>query len=402
VAEPITRAIVRRAPQVALMLVSLAFSVAAAEVVLRVVGGTRASYYVWPPGFHATLQPSPSVMPGIDGESGFSVSDQGLRGDRLDRQTSGILAVGGSTTECLYLDDSETWPYLLQRRLNATRGGNGSVWVGNAGRSGHTTSHHLLHAEHLPDLSPVIKTMLVLSGANDFLQRLQLDRGYRPPALVDHMSPDEYRSVGDRAFAVWPGFASDDPVWKRLELVRRLRDVKKRYTEPPWNVIQDSSGQIYLTWRANRRSASAFRNELPDLSPSLDAYVRNLQRIIALSKARGLRLILMTQPAIWRAGLSQEEQALLWMGGVGAYQGTTGREYYAPEALAAGLKQYNDALLRTCAATNVECLDLDRMLQKNSAVFYDDMHFTEAGARAVANIVGEYLETTSRMAAVAR
>jgi len=376
---------------------SLVFSIAAAEVVLRLAGSDRTNYYVWPPGFHTTLHPSPRVMPGIEGDSSFSINDQGLRGDRLDRQPSGILALGGSTTECLYLDDAETWPYLLQRRLNATRGARG-VWVGNAGRSGHTTHHHLLHAERLPNLAPVIDTMLVLTGANDFLQRLQLDRGYRP-SVVDHLPLDEYRSATDRAFAVWPGFVSDDPLWKQLELVRRLRAIKKRYAEPPQQMVQDNKGDIYIKWRSNRRSASAFRTTLPDLSSALDAYVGNLRLIIDQSKQRKLRLVLMTQPAIWRAGLSEEEQHSLWMGGIGAYQGTPGREYYSPETLAAGLQRYNEALLRTCAATNVECLDLDRMLPKTSAVFYDDMHFTEAGARAVADIVAEYFETTSRLVA---
>jgi lysophospholipase L1-like esterase len=397
VEESTGRSVARRVPQLALMLVSLAFSLAAGELVLRLVGSDRSSYYVWPPNFRATLSPSPELMPGIEGESRFTVNDQGLRGDRLDPHASGILALGGSTTECLYLDDQETWPYLLQRRLNAHRGGGDQVWVGNAGRSGHTSHHHLAHAERLLELSPAIDTVLVLSGANDLLQRLQLDRGYRPQGPAD---PDARRRLLDRAFAVWPGFTADDPFWKRSEIWRRARLVKNRYLDAaPAGLIQDRTGSIYAQWRANRRAASGFRTVLPDLSPAIDDYVSNLRGIIDQAKARQVRVILMTQPAVWRAGLPPEEEALLWMGGTGAYQETAGREYYSPEALAEGLRGFNQAMLGTCAATQVECIDLEPRLAKDRRVFYDDMHFTEAGARAVADTIAEYLERSSRLAA---
>ena len=45
-----------------------------------------------------------------------------------------ILTLGGSSTECLVLDQTEAWPQLLQDRLNETN--KYQVWVGNAGQSG--------------------------------------------------------------------------------------------------------------------------------------------------------------------------------------------------------------------------------------------------------------------------
>lgn len=51
---------------------------------------------------------------------------------------------------------------------------------------------------------------------------------------------------------------------------------------------------------------------------------------------RGIRVVLLTQPALWRPRLSAEEQGLLWMGGVGAYQEEPRHECYTAEALAAG------------------------------------------------------------------
>ena len=53
-----------------------------------------------------------------------------------------IVAIGGSTTESLYLYDSEERPHLLILGLNAHKSGN-PVWVTNGGQSGRDTMGHL-------------------------------------------------------------------------------------------------------------------------------------------------------------------------------------------------------------------------------------------------------------------
>ena len=50
-----------------------------------------------------------------------------------------IIAVGGSTTECYYLSDGNTWIDQLGDRLE---GEIGKVWVNNAGFDGHSTFGH--------------------------------------------------------------------------------------------------------------------------------------------------------------------------------------------------------------------------------------------------------------------
>ena len=55
----------------------------------------------------------------------------------------------------------------------------------------------------------------------------------------------------------------------------------------------------------------------------------------------------------------------------------TGTEYYSVEALAAGMKLYNDALRRVCRDRGTECIDVAARLPKEAAIFWDDAHFTE-------------------------
>ena len=112
-----------------LVAVSLGISLLVCEFVLRMISPT--AYYIWRPGRSAITNPRSDVMPGISGRrKHFTINDRGIRGDAFSEdQQYRILAIGGSTTECFYQDDSEAWPYLLQERLSA--GLARKVWVGS-------------------------------------------------------------------------------------------------------------------------------------------------------------------------------------------------------------------------------------------------------------------------------
>src|SRR5215212_4764730 len=145
----------------ALALVSLAFSLILGELALRLSSPGR--YYVWEPGTRQIFRPMPAIMPGVEGESRFYINEHGLRGDAFSPdQDYRILAVGGSTTECLYLDEAEAWPHLLQELLNAKPGPR--AWVGNVGKSGQMTRNHVVQVEKLTRQYPGIDAVLLLAG----------------------------------------------------------------------------------------------------------------------------------------------------------------------------------------------------------------------------------------------
>lgn len=379
----------------ALALVSVALSLVLGELVLRLASPAR--YYVWEPGTRQIFRPVPSIMPGVEGESRFHVNEHGLRGDAFSPdQDYRILAVGGSTTECLYLDETEAWPRLLQERLNGRAGPRGRVWVGNVGKSGQMTRNHVVQVEKLTRQYERIDTVLLLAGVNDLMRRLKEDRGYRPFPGVERLSPEERQDLMAGSFSVLPSRGSGRPVVVPVEIRRRLRTVWRRYLEPRRELIQDDAGEVYVKWREHRRSASRLRNDLPDLSTALAEHTRNLGRIVEDAEGRGIQVILLTQPALWRSGLSRQEQALLWMGGVGRYQEEPGHEYYTAEALAAGMERFNDSLREVCRTTGAPCIDLARELPRDTSVFYDDVHFNEAGARKVAALIGDRLSTVRK------
>ncbi len=148
-----------------LILVSVAIALVSGELVLRAM--TPDEYYVFPPGLERTFRPVPDTMPGVNGNSRFIINEDGIRGPKFsDEDAFRILVVGGSTTECLYLDQTETWTQLLQDMLNAQRPGS-HIWVGSVGKSGLDTRHNRLQVERLLGQYDRIDLVVLLEGVND-------------------------------------------------------------------------------------------------------------------------------------------------------------------------------------------------------------------------------------------
>jgi lysophospholipase L1-like esterase len=334
------------------------------------------------------FNPYPDVMPGISGLSLFSTNSHGIRGDEImPSHTYRILTIGGSTTECLFLDQSETWQYLLQKTLNESTS-NQYVWVGNAGASGKTTRHHLTAMQYLPIREMKIDVIILLIGANDFSKRLSQHESYDPHFLSLPEATD--KQVNETFAGGYPHhdvpFFKKTAIWQMLSKVKRMVFRKKTRF-----YVQDKAGQNYVTWRKHRHEATEVINELPDLSSGLEEYARNITKMIEIAQENSIRLIFITQPTMWKHDLSGELDALLWFGGIGDFQRENHHSYYSSEALATGMQKYNDTLLTICQKRHLECIDLSSMLEKDTTVFYDDVHFNESGARKVSIVLSNYI-----------
>lgn len=386
---------------IALLMGTLIF-LTGSEIVLRTLSDTDANYYIHPPNTRRIFRPIPEIMPGVSGESEFKINAFGIRGDAFSRdQDYRILTIGGSTTICFFLDESEAWPYRLQRMLN-TRLGTSGIWVGNAGKRGLNTREHIVQVQKLLPQYPKIDAIILLIGINDLLLRLGQDVNYRP-FFFEHLESPRYDTealheddkVWNRAFhnGKVPGWDLRYPFYKRTEIWRNLRKAKQRFLRPPAvrNLMQYLAGKQIISLRQNRKNASAIRNILPDLSTALEEYARNVNRIIDLAENRGTRVIFVTQPVMWKSGLSKELNSLLWLGGIGHLMAIGDFEYYSIEVLAQAMGMYNEALLTICRKRKVECVDLASLLPKDTTVFYDDAHFNESGSRKVAAVLSNYL-----------
>lgn len=395
--EDRSRAAARRAKRAALFLGSLVLYVALGELVARHY--VPDAYYVWPPNFARSFDPNPEWIHGIHGPSRLTINRAGMRGDPFPSESSyAILALGGSTTICTYLDDTETWPHRLQQLLNRELGA-GATWVGNVGRPGHATAQHRLQVEKLLEQHPEIDAIVLLIGINDFLLELGASRNAQGVRLA---APDPTAGL-KRAFSLFPLPRESSPWYARTGIGRFWATRTWRVAE--WGgdqPVQDRHGARIADWRRYRREASSLRTTLPDLSAALDRYERNVSRIVDAAKRHRVRILLLTQPVLWREGLSPAERDLLWGGGPPLDRVRSGEEYYSVEALAEGMRQYNRRLIDVCRRRHVECLDLAAELPRNATIFWDDAHFTEEGARRVAEHAARYLLQREPLSLLAR
>lgn len=276
----------------------------------------------------------------------------GFRGPELPADTDArltIVTIGGSTTECFYLGEGETWPDRLAEWL---RNAAPDLWLNNAGLDGHSTfGHVVLLKDHVLRLNP--KVVLFLVGVNDV--------GVEQPRLndrrnfVDLVTPEDWRgmiiALANRSEAV--GLI--------LNLYRAWR--------------AHAMGVTHSFWAAEPRASARASSdaEVADIlmhhrTKFLPAYVDRLNTLAELVQGQGALPVFLTQPARFRPRDGE----------------STTQEWQI-------LDLYNEATRQFAANRSVFLIDLARELASDDSYFYDNIHFAGAGARAVGDLVGRRL-----------
>ncbi len=259
-----------------------------------------------------------------------------------------VFCLGGSTTE--YTDkENRGWPTRLEKLLNDAPGKK-PVEVYNLGRQWYTTEHTLINyavnlRQHKPDV------ILVMHAVNDLLINADFC----------------YYSFGD--------FQEDyrhfyGPVY-------RLIDRKTL-----WGTIGNTLKKM---WRFKGREVVE-----TDIFPGLKPFERNLRSLIDLARADSVRVILMTQPYLFKKTMSAEEDAALIMLHVEAVGPE--KEWAVSTALR-GMEQYNDLVRRLAREENLPLIDLEAVVPKSLEYFYDDVHYRQKTYDLIAEqIAREMLE----------
>ena len=248
-----------------------------------------------------------------------------------------------------------------------------------------------MHMKYLLPQFPGVDAVIILAGCNDFMRRLIEDDRY-DPQFLDHYAEWEPRLIRG-AFSETPyypgkyrfrtGYYDETAIgslYKKFRYVRSQQDLQ-----------QDEQGEFFVRLREKRQEALEVVDRLPDLAPALGEYRRNLNTMIDMAQTRGIRLIFVTQPFMWKRGMTEQEQKLLWMGWI---ESLKARRYYSADALAEGMNLYNRTLMEVCRERGVECIDLAGRLPKDTTVFFDDVHFNENGSLRAAEVISGYLKGT--------
>jgi hypothetical protein len=372
--KPLTKA--------ALIITSVLLSLLAAELLLRWAMPDDNRYYVWQPNLQHQFRPDSTVFNGIRGIKNFTINRQGSRGEQISGDTGqsayNCLFLGGSTTECLYLDDRETWWHLWD---SLTERDNFKIASASIGKSGITTRELYLHMKYYVPQLKHVQQVVIMPGLNDLMKRLSADNSFNhqfqfTPQIEDSLVNTIFLRKGRSTEKEW---------WRRTVLFQLTRNFYHN-TKPngvKW-MIQDDNGEQLKQWRLNRKNASHIIDTLPDLTTALLEYERNLQLIYNEAKKADVSLVFITQPYLYKDTMTAQENNLLWMGGIGAYQKEGGHAYYSAKALKQGMEMYNQALRSFCLKNNIPLADTERIIPSDTSVFYDDCHFNENGARVFA------------------
>ena len=384
--------ILRRGSTPLITIYTVYFGAIFLEIFLRVAGFTDPIPYARLPLTKVVTTMDPKLTPGISGTKVFSTNALGLRGPMPPRFGSAyrIVAIGGSTTICTNLDDSEDWPHLVMHDMNAAETSR-RVWVGNAGISGANSVNHLVLMQWLPGVLHV-DMMIFLVGVNDLEASLAFEGAPTQTVLAQQAGYQGSLPPGVR----WRS-KNVYPYYRRLKLFQLLDQAGQKLRQrlhgagnQPAARFDVAIGAVDLVDRKRRAEGKIVPP--PDLSTGLEEY---RGRIIAMAnQCRGVqvRCLFLTQPTMWRGDLSPEEQSLLWLGYAGPFRNPRG--YIAAADLERAMDMYNRTLLDVCRQNGLECLDIAPEIPKNTSAFFDDMHFNEAGSRLVAQLVTKHIVAT--------
>lgn len=338
----------RCAPQLVGLACGTIFALAAAELALNWVGGVTdiTNFHRRRPNLAKTFNASPEIMPGVKGPTHFTINSQGIRAPEMPPrdQALRVLCIGGSTTECMYLDDADAWPTLLSSML--ADAWKKPTWSGSVGISGYYTGDHLRlvrDSKLLNDLDVAI----FLVGAND------LNRALNPTPL---------------------------PAWYQSQIVGFIRRLFLLHMKVD---VEDETGSSYIARRAARAQA-AKTDDLPDITADLRQYQDRIRALAETCRKRGIRPVFMTQPNLSTPDLPSTAADLMWLGRL-----KDGR-YLTVPAYEAVNKRYNEALLEVCREIGAECIDVAAQMDGRIDYFYDDWHYNVAGSHALAQLIADY------------
>ena len=325
---------------------------------------------------------TPWYMPGTSPRVTLTINSVGLRGPLPPQGMNvyKIIAIGGSTTQCAALDDSQAWTQVLMDELNRAQS-KYAVWVGNAGVSGATTVDHVYCLRQRPVLSQA-DMLIFLIGINDLQTTLNFN-GASTEAALDERAEAFLEHVP-------AGVTTSRGILRRSWLLALARKgVSELHNPPTRTQMMNIEGHLQAVSMQSYQRALGPTVPLPNLSIGLAEYGHRIQQVENECRQRKLRCAFLTQPTIWRPGLTLSEQRLLWFGGVGHDGETFG--YAAIDDLQQAMDAYNNALMKICGQDHLECYDLAAAIPKNTTALYDDVHLNIGGARMVADFLAKQL-----------
>jgi lysophospholipase L1-like esterase len=361
-------------------LATLTVLVALVEGAARLWLKFGARTYPWKPFTHFDITPDPKVLPNLSPRTVFKANSLGLRGKEAPATPNvfRIVACGGSAVECLSLDESEAWPALVEQ--------------------------HLSKPEVMQSLG--VDTIHVLNFAKSGFTNEAL--GYLLPRVLDRVGPIDVLTIttGTSAANAWtkagtppypqaPGLPWDDVDWHGekkygatistcaiTELVRRARQWRKR----PAISLRNTGGALAAGRRA-RANALEVRTTTSNPEAWIADYEASLTTLVQMASRYARRVVLLRQSWFDAPHPTPEELSQFWHGFVGDSRPGDRKIFYDYATFSRLMAETDQANIRVARRLGLETAHLADAVTPSLENYYDQIHYTPAGARRIADFV---------------
>ncbi len=320
-----------------------------------------------------------SGIAGIHGLQVITTDSEGFRTvPRVDytRKTRfRIVAMGGSTTEDIYIDDRHTWTHHLQENLKA---GGMDVEVINTGVSGLRASHHLETLNYVARFQPDMAIFLIgVNDWHDFIRRYRMgfywDIGIRPTQILFMKAIENIKR--------W---------WRARKHARSKPPPPESFPKRADGVTPDLPAKYIETvdkaWPAGQLPqlrGSEYRPEAVDVG-----YRAKMMEISRACRARAVLCMFITQPSLTHADAAPKDQR--------------GSKLLSFETRLWIKALYNRFLLNFAAENGHLSCDLANRVPPTVETFQDEVHFNLSGTRKVAAVVTDCILTALGKTALGR
>lgn len=299
-----------------------------------------------------------SGLPGISGKQSVTTDSKGFRTTKNIQYDKGdtfrVFAVGGSTTEQIYLDDKKTWTHLLQQDLSDSLSSN--VEVINTGVSGLRAEHHLATLKYISQYHPDLVIFLV--GVNDWNKHIK-SNFYNPVFFT--------RKTLDRTL-----------------LGQLLMEIKSYFMGIGDDQYERKVNGDSYTKKRNSLGREIIKSFRPESVSNF--YKKSLLEIKNVCRKSSFKCMFVTQASGYKKGVTDDFKKGFWM--TPPHQAYT--LIFDDMVYIADL--YNNYLINFSYENDIAICDAANKLDASYDNFYDDTHFNTNGANNMKSVLSDCIK----------
>lgn len=308
-------------------------------------------------------------LSGISGKNRITTNNMGFRGDYLTLPKPShefrIVMMGGSSTECVYIDEEQAIHTILEKELKKyTSNKDQIIKVYNAGISGDRSDDHIaLLVQRIVHLQPDL--IILLMGINDLLAAMN-NFNYL------HFNHIQNQLNWKKLFQL---MLTEFQIPRRIYYsFKKIRGKTNEFINMPsksdYRLKHEKSMQVPLTLKHPRKDLTSYEN--------------NLKTIVGVTKAHKIQLVFITQQSTWNSQQDSLVSNWHWMLAIGGKR-------YKDDVMDKALQEYNKAMKKIASQFSIPVFDLENHLPRTLEYFYDDVHFTVKGAYQTAADLASFI-----------